>query len=310
MALSSISYTGTGAQTDYTFPFLYLDKTDVFVYVAGVIAPFTFINSSAIRCTTAPASGSTVTIKRITQKQSAPVNFTDGSVLLEVDLDTLAAWTLYGNQEASDAAATSLIVGPSGTFEAGNRRLSGLAAGVNGSDALTVDQASVYSVAAAGSATAAASAATRSSTSADASAGSATTSAAQATIATNKASEAANSAANAAATLANAVQRTSATGSALVPSGTTAQRDATPSYGAQRANSTLNQQEWWNGSAWVPMGGGATGAPGNSVFMENDQSVTASYTITAGKNAVSAGPISIADGVVVTIPTGSTWSIA
>lgn len=106
-----------------------------------------------------------------------------------------------------------------------------------------------------------------------------------------------------------AVQRTSTTGSMQVPSGTTAQRDGTPVYGGQRANSTLNQQEWWNGSAWVPMGGGATGAPGNNVFVENDQTVTANYTLTANKNASSAGPITIANGVIVTVPNGAFWSI-
>lgn len=55
--------------------------------------------------------------------------------------------------------------------------------------------------------------------------------------------------------------------------------------------------------------GGATGASGDAVFYENDQTVTASYTLTAGKNAMSAGPINIANGVTVTIPTGATWSI-
>lgn len=107
----------------------------------------------------------------------------------------------------------------------------------------------------------------------------------------------------------NAVLKTSNTGSALIPSGTTAQRDEIPTYGAQRANTTLNQQEWWNGTAWVPMGGGATGAPGNYVFIENDIHVTGNYTLTTNKNAVSAGPIIIDAGVTVTIPAGSTWSI-
>ena len=105
------------------------------------------------------------------------------------------------------------------------------------------------------------------------------------------------------------VEKTADTGSALIPSGTTAQRDVAPTYGAQRANSTLNQQEWWNGTAWVPMGGGATGAPGNNVFVENDIHVTGNYTLTAGKNASSAGPITVDDGVTVTIPNGSTWVI-
>lgn len=45
------------------------------------------------------------------------------------------------------------------------------------------------------------------------------------------------------------------------------------------------------------------------VFYENDQTILADYTITAGRNAMSAGPITINTGVTVTIPTGSIWSI-
>lgn len=107
---------------------------------------------------------------------------------------------------------------------------------------------------------------------------------------------------------AEAVQKTSSTGSALIPAGTTAQRDGSPAYGAQRANSTLNQQEWWNGVAWVPMGGGATGAPGNPLIHENDIYATGNYTITSGKNGVSAGPITVNNGVEITVPNGSTWT--
>jgi len=33
------------------------------------------------------------------------------------------------------------------------------------------------------------------------------------------------------------------------------------------------------------------------------------YTITSGKNAMSAGPITIDTGVAVTVPTGSVWTI-
>lgn len=47
----------------------------------------------------------------------------------------------------------------------------------------------------------------------------------------------------------------------------------------------------------------------NIVFYENSQTVTADYTITAGKNAMSAGPITINTGVTVTVPTGSVWTI-
>jgi hypothetical protein len=45
------------------------------------------------------------------------------------------------------------------------------------------------------------------------------------------------------------------------------------------------------------------------MFFENDTTLTSDYTITAGKNAMTAGPITIADGVTVTIPDGSTWTV-
>lgn len=58
--------------------------------------------------------------------------------------------------------------------------------------------------------------------------------------------------------LINLGERTGATGSLKSPAGTTAQRDGSPQFGWQRANSTLSQMEWYNGSAWVPMGGEVT----------------------------------------------------
>jgi hypothetical protein len=45
------------------------------------------------------------------------------------------------------------------------------------------------------------------------------------------------------------------------------------------------------------------------VFYENDTNVTANYTITTGKNAMTAGPITIDNGVTVTVPNGSTWTV-
>lgn len=109
--------------------------------------------------------------------------------------------------------------------------------------------------------------------------------------------------------LALRVVKTSNTGAALVPVGTTAQRDGTPAQGYFRFNSSTNQFEGYNGTAWGAVGGGATGGANNPVFYENDQTVTVNYTITTGKNAMTAGPVTITDGVSVTIPDGSTWTI-
>ena len=105
------------------------------------------------------------------------------------------------------------------------------------------------------------------------------------------------------------IENTAATGSTPLAVGTTAERDATPAAGYIRFNSTIGQYEGYNGTAWLPVGGGATGAGGDQVFLENGQTVTTSYTLSTGKNAVSAGPITINSGVVVTVPSGATWVV-
>ncbi len=56
-------------------------------------------------------------------------------------------------------------------------------------------------------------------------------------------------------------------------------------------------------------GGGATGGGDDQVFVENEQVVTASYTLPTGKNASSVGPVSLDAGVTVTISANSTWVI-
>jgi hypothetical protein len=48
-----------------------------------------------------------------------------------------------------------------------------------------------------------------------------------------------------------------------------------------------------NASTWSTIGGGATGGGANQVFYENDQNITASYTIGANKNAMTTGPVTI-----------------
>lgn len=45
------------------------------------------------------------------------------------------------------------------------------------------------------------------------------------------------------------------------------------------------------------------------IFWENGQTVTSNYTITSGKNAMSAGPITIDTGITVTVPDNSVWTI-
>jgi hypothetical protein len=100
----------------------------------------------------------------------------------------------------------------------------------------------------------------------------------------------------------------SSTGAIKLPSGTTAQRP-TGTAGQIRYNSTIPRYEGYVNGAWGALGGGATGGGTDTVFVENSQNVTVDYTITANKNAMSAGDITINTGVIVTLPTGSRWVI-
>ena len=102
---------------------------------------------------------------------------------------------------------------------------------------------------------------------------------------------------------------TGTTKSEILPSGTTAQRDASPQVGYIRYNTDYASFEGYSAAGWGSIGAGAKGGGNNQVFFENDTTVTSNYTITTGKNAVTAGPITINTGIAVTVPDGSSWSI-
>lgn len=96
------------------------------------------------------------------------------------------------------------------------------------------------------------------------------------------------------------------TGALRLPVGTTAQRPASPNAGDIRFNSTTTEAEIYNGSIFTAVAGGAgaTGGGNDQWVFENDQTVTQSYEITAGKHAHSVSP-TINNSVTITIPSGS-----
>ena len=101
----------------------------------------------------------------------------------------------------------------------------------------------------------------------------------------------------------------SGTGTLDLPVGTTAERPGTPNNGMIRYNSTLSRYEGYSGSSWGTLGGGATGGGTDQVFYTNGQSVSTDFTLSGSLNAMSAGPISIASGVTVTVSSGATWTV-
>jgi hypothetical protein len=66
----------------------------------------------------------------------------------------------------------------------------------------------------------------------------------------------------------------------------------------------------YDGTYWVLAGGGGGGgAEAGGAIYENTQSINANYTITTNKNGFSVGPITVASGVTVTVPSGSRYVI-
>jgi hypothetical protein len=55
-----------------------------------------------------------------------------------------------------------------------------------------------------------------------------------------------------------------------------------------------------------PAGRSVVGGEG---YVENDIEINVSSTINTGRNAMSAGPVSVATGITVTVSTGSVWTV-
>lgn len=206
MAYSYVRYSGNGSTTNYTFSFPTISTNHIKVRVNGsLVTNWSFLSASTIQFAVAPANAAVIEIRRETPKDSPIVDFADGSVLLERDLDLLATWQLYVAQETEDDLEDTIRVDSQGRFDAQNKRIINVADPVNAQDAVTknwaetamssqLNQATAQATAAAGSATAAAGSANAAATSASNASTSASNAASSATGASNSATAAAGSA--------------------------------------------------------------------------------------------------------------------
>jgi hypothetical protein len=98
----------------------------------------------------------------------------------------------------------------------------------------------------------------------------------------------------------------------MVPVGNTAQRPANTA-GMIRYNTTLNTLEAANGMMWANVGSGSATSSGGGggavqgIFYESDNTITANFTATPGKNYLAVAPIVHTSGIV-TIA-NSIWKI-
>jgi hypothetical protein len=285
--LSRTVYATDGTTTiwDFSFEDGYLDPTHVKAYTTNAtgarvdltILPEYLIGEFQLQITPALAADLELTIYRDTPKNAPLVDFTDESSFSEVALDTNARQAIMVAAEAIDIVNTSDVQAAVAAAETAS-----LAAASSTLDAATA----VASASNAGIAAAAA----------DASAIDAANSAALvnpsnfATSAQGAKADTALQPADIGVTIASlsqgakadsSVQATLPTGSAILPSGTTAQRDVTPQKGYLRYNATTDSFEGYGGTtpAWGSIGGG-----GNNFTQDN-------LTVPAGTGRSLVGPI-------------------
>lgn len=78
---------------------------------------------------------------------------------------------------------------------------------------------------------------------------------------------------------------------------------ASPSTGDEYTASNGVTYEW-DGVVWSVVQSDSSDA-----FLTNNNTVTSSYTLPSGRNAVSAGPVEIPNGVIVTVPNTQSWVV-
>lgn len=144
MALSFIQYTANGTTDTFNIPFAYLSKTHLQVKVNGVVdSGITFPTDATVKTATMPPNGAIVEVRRVTPNTSRLVDFTDGSLLGEADLDKSALQNFYVMQEVTDNVDSRLPLGANNTWDAQNKRIQNVADGTQTTDAVNRGQVDV-----------------------------------------------------------------------------------------------------------------------------------------------------------------------
>ena len=138
MPLSSVLYTANGSTTQFDITFSYIDTTHIKVFIDNVEdTSFTFVNTSRIQTSTTPSNGAVVKVERQTPDTARLVDFQDGSVLTETDLDKSANQNFFIAQETVDTVADKLGKANDGIFDAGSTRIKNVANPTASQDAVT-----------------------------------------------------------------------------------------------------------------------------------------------------------------------------
>ena len=140
MANSFVRYTGNGSTDAYAVPFSYRAQADVSVTIDGVATSAYTWNGAGtvITFTSPPADTTSIEIRRTTSQAARLVDYADGSVLKENDLDTDSFQGFYMGQEAIDDANDRIILDSADfQWDAGSKRIKNVADPTAAQDAVT-----------------------------------------------------------------------------------------------------------------------------------------------------------------------------
>jgi len=107
-ASSLTTHTGNGSTTAFAISFSFLADSEIDVTVAGVATTHYTISGSTLTFTSGntPANGAAIRFQRDTDISAKKVDFQDGSVLTEADLDANSDQVLFAQQEIIDKLGT------------------------------------------------------------------------------------------------------------------------------------------------------------------------------------------------------------
>jgi ribosomal protein L29 len=131
-----VSYTADGNTSTFAITFSFIDSTHVKVFLDGVATTNFTVSGSNVVMNSNPANATVVMIKRETPTNARLVDFQDGSVLTESDLDKSADQNFFIAQEINDESQSALKLGVDDTYDAQNKRIKNVADPVNNNDAV------------------------------------------------------------------------------------------------------------------------------------------------------------------------------
>ena len=144
---SFVAYAGDGGTGPFAVPFPYLDQTHVAVSVDGVSAAHSWPTTGSVQLDAAAPSGALVEIRRTTPRDDRLVDFADGAILTEADLDTAILQQMYLCQEALDAVENTATLASDGTLDADGKRISNVGTPTDDADAATKSYADAVAAA-------------------------------------------------------------------------------------------------------------------------------------------------------------------